>query len=127
MSKAGEFIFGVKMIELIKKIFKKKSTFDIKAFEAKYPVGSWYKSHGDVARLSNIYVVFDRPSISVESPEIDYVTMNCRIEKQDGLPPAYIMGWVRVKDGEAEKLERSYWKALEKELEANTNKKEKII
>ncbi len=114
------------MIEKLKSLFKKKAPFDVKAFEEKYPVGSWYKSHGEVARLSNVYMGFNIPFISIEVPCMDPVTGNFRIEKQDSLPPAYIMGWTRVKDDEAEKLERSYWKALEKELESRTNKKRKL-
>lgn len=114
------------MLDFLKNIFKTKTTFDVKAFEEKWPVGSWYKSHGDVARLSNVYIAFNIPMISVETPCVDPVTGNYRIEKQDGLPPAYIMGWLRVKDADAEKLEVSYWKALEKELEAKTNKKRRL-
>lgn len=103
-------------------IFKKKNTtFDITAFTEKWPVGSWYKSgNNQVIRLSNVYVKAEAPLISVEYPILDPVKNTFRMSGEDDLSPAYLNGRTKVTGPEADKLEKSYWKTIEKDLEKRT-------
>ncbi len=107
--------------------FKKKPEFDIKAFERKWPVGSWYKSGGNqIVRLSNVYVKDGVPMITVEYPVAGIANKDYfRIEKDDDLSPSYLNGRIRVEDKEAERLEKSYWKTIEKDLKNKTESAKK--
>ena len=104
--------------------FKDKTPpFDIKAFEEKWPVGSWYKSGGNqIVRLSNVYVKNGNPLITVEYPKTNLINDSFTIEKEDDLSPAYLNGRTRVIGKDAEKLEKSYWKTIEKDLQNKTER-----
>ncbi len=95
--------------------------FDIKAFEEKWPVGSWYVTGASqVTRLSNIYIKDGKLKITIEYPVMDSNTKTFKIFKDDDLSPSFMKGRTKVNDEEAEKLEKSYWKTIEKELKDKT-------
>lgn len=119
------------MIRKIKELFGKKSkkNFDtVKWIEEKYPIGSWYKSGDGIIRVSNIYTRSKKTLITVEKPvkTNNHAEPYFSIEKEDDLNPSFLNGWNRVEDKENKKLEKSYWKTIEKELEARTVKTKKF-
>lgn len=104
-------------------IFKNKYTFDIKSFEEKCPIGSWYKSgNSQIVRLSNVYIKDNVPKISIEYPVTS--GLGFKIVGEDDLSPSYLNGRIRMLGTEANKLENSYWKTIEKDL-ANRTKTSK--
>ena len=122
----GPFPTSIEVTMNILNWFKEKSpAFDIKSFEQKWPVGSWYISGGNqIVRLSNVYVKNKIPLITVEYPKHDPIIDGYTIEKEDDLSPAYLNGRTKVVGKDADKLEKSYWKAIEKDLE-NKSKRAK--
>jgi len=120
------------MFDKIKKLFRKKVPVNIEDFEAKWPVGTWFKSGNGLVRLSNVYEKDGELLITIEKPvpsggaftASERLTTSFIIEKEDDLSPSYLNGWIRVADKESEKLERSYWKTIEKDLQSRTKSME---
>lgn len=98
--------------------FKKKEiNVDIKSFEEKCPVGSWYKSGSNqIIRLSNIYIKNNNLFITIEYPFFNQTKNRFIIEKEDDKSPAFLNGRFKVSAKESEKLETSYWKVIEQDL-----------
>lgn len=115
--------FGDNM-KWLKKLFSKetpKPAFDIKKFEERWPVGSWYTSGSkQIVRLSNVYIKDGNPLITIEYPKLSPVKNIFSILKEDDLSPSYLNGWSKVPDKEQQKLENSYWKTIENQLQYET-------
>jgi len=45
--------------------------------------------------------------------------------KDDDLSPSYLNGWSKVPDAEQTRLEKSYWKTIETQLERETSANKK--
>jgi len=117
------------MFDFLRRIFTTKNIikFNILEFEKENEVGDWYKSGSGMAiRLSNIYTNKGKTYITIEFPKKHHTENRFYIQKDDGYPPNYLKGWIKINKQESEKLEKSYWKTIEKELEMKTreNKKE---
>jgi len=108
---------------------KKNINDNRKILEKNYPVGTWYRSVYGITRLSNIYIKNNNLYITIEKPmKVNNSVSGVKffIDKEDDLNPSYLNGWIRVDEKEAEKLECSYWKTIEKDLEKRTEEMNKF-